>query len=93
MISVASILILSIAVVWWVNICPIMDLIKAVLRIYYKYDGRLKPFDCAGCLGFWSGLTLGIVSHDNLLMVIIYSILTSFFAVVIDKIYLYLILR
>jgi len=90
MISVA---ILSIAVVWWVNICPIMDLIKAVIRIYYKYDGRLKPFDCATCLGFWSGLVLGIVSHETLIMILVTGILTSFFSVIIEKLYLILILR
>jgi len=88
-----NILILSIAVVWWVNICPIMDLIKAVLRIYYKYDGRLKPFDCATCLGFWSGLTFAIVSHETFLMILVTGILTSFFSVIIEKLYLILILR
>jgi len=90
MISVASILILSACVVWWVNICPIMDLIKAVLRIYYKYDGRLKPFDCCTCLGWWLGLTLGYVSHETLIMIIVYSALTSFISVVIEKLYLLL---
>jgi len=88
-----NLLILSACVVWWVNICPVMDLIKAVLRIYYKYGGRLKPFDCCICLGFWSGLSLGYVSHETFLMILVTGILTSFFSVIIEKLYLILILR
>ena len=85
MISVA---ILSISVVWWVNICPIMDLIKLLTK-----HKRLKPFDCCTCLGWWSGLVLGYVSHETLIMIIATGILTSFFSVVIEKIYLILILH
>jgi hypothetical protein len=88
-----NLLILSACVVWWVNICPIMDLVKVVLRITYKYDGRLKPFDCCTCLGWWGGLTLGIVSHETLIMILVTGILTSFFSVIIEKLYLILILR
>lgn len=88
-----EILILSACVVWWVNICPIMDLVKVVLRITYKYDGRLKPFDCCTCLGWWLGLTLGIVSHETLIMILVTGILTSFISVIIEKLYLILILR
>lgn len=88
-----NILILSVICVWWVNICPIMDLVKVVLRISYKYEGRLKPFDCATCLGFWSGLTFAIVSHETLPNILIYAALTSFFSVIIEKLYLILILR
>lgn len=88
-----TILILSIAVVWWVNICPVMDLVKAVLRIYYKYTGRLKPFDCCTCLGWWGGLILGYVSHETLIMILATGILTSFISVIIEKLYLILILH
>jgi hypothetical protein len=83
-----SILILSACIVWWVNICPIMDLIKLLTK-----RKRLKPFDCCTCLGWWGGLTLGIVSRENYIDIIIFSILTSFFSVIIEKVYLYLVLR
>ena len=88
MISAASILILSACIVWWVNICPIMDLIKLLTK-----KKRLKPFDCCTCLGWWGGLTLGIVSHETLIMILVTGILTSFISVIIEKLYLILILR
>ena len=83
-----DILILSIAVVWWVNLCPIMDLVKLLTK-----KKRLKPFDCCTCLGWWTGLILGIVSHETLIMILATGILTSFFSVIIEKLYLILILR
>lgn len=88
-----DILILSIAVVWWVNLCPIMDLVKAYLRVTKNYTGRIKPFDCATCLGWWSGLVLGLNTQETLIMILATGILTSFFSVIIEKLYLILILR
>jgi len=83
-----NLFILSACVVWWINICPIMDLIKLVTKLK-----RLKPFDCCTCLGWWCGLILGYVSHETLIMILVTGILTSFFSVVIEKLYLILILR
>jgi hypothetical protein len=78
-------------IVWWLHICPALDVVKLILRMHYNYTGRLKPFDCAGCMGFWVGLTAAIVSHETFLAVIAYAAITSIASVIIEKLYLILI--
>ena len=43
----------------------------------------LKPFSCQECMGFWIGLTYGILKHENLL---IFAGLSSLSAVLISLI-------
>lgn len=39
-----------------------------------------KLFDCALCLGFWSGLAIGMVTNENLLIMPFFGAAVSFFA-------------
>ena len=86
---ICELLTLSVACVWWVNICPIIDIAKVIARMQ-NYKGRLKPFDCATCMGFWSGLAFAIITHESFLYICTYAILCSFFSTAIEKLYLIL---
>jgi len=39
-----------------------------------------KLFECALCLGFWSGLFIGIVTKENIVTMPFYGAAVSFFA-------------
>ena len=39
-----------------------------------------KLFDCALCLGFWSGLAIGMITGENLVIMSLYGSAVSFFA-------------
>jgi len=56
----------------------IFDFPRDELRKLSPYFGEL--FKCSLCLGFWSGLIVGLTSKENLLLFPFYGAAISFFA-------------
>lgn len=66
---------------WWLKIKRIrFNMVDGVMR-----EKRLKPFDCPKCMAFWISLVYFFKAGEPLPYVLIYAILSSTFAIIIEK--------
>lgn len=66
---------------WWLKIKRIRFEDKNGMII----EKRLKPFDCPKCMGFWIGIVYFFSTGHPTQYVLIYAILSSCFAIIIEK--------
>ena len=74
--------ILTISIIaWWVSVgSNLIQTLKWKLKLK-----RLPILDCPKCLGFWSGLVYFFTTGNPMQYVLIYAILSSCFAIIIEK--------
>lgn len=81
---------IAILAVWFIHITPVIDIAKVIIKINYGYTGRIKPFDCVGCLSFWVALIYNCFHHNIIISMMIAGVV-SYFAILFEQLFIILI--
>lgn len=74
-------------IVMAVMACWLSEWSKLIQTIEWWYKGKVWVLNCAKCTSFWSGLVFGL-SRYELEQAIVWAVLTSASAMVMNKIYM-----